>query len=665
MSDELWRQWQSDWRRMEETARRRGWNVTPLAIAPPAPEAAVLALEIRYGMKVPAQLREVLTRYSAHVAFGWSVPAHLYPLERQNLPIMSANRDAIWDIGHIAERAIPNFLNWKKHLADRDLSEAPNGPEMWEHQFPIYELVNGDMLTIDMSVPDGPQPVRYFSHELEMLHGLALAPDFISFVTEMSKLGFAGTEWASWMPFGKLDEARRTYHLTADSTGGRAWLAWLAKPAAKPEPDAPPPSIVEKTPAERALLAGARAGDMKAVEQALEAGARPDVVPHSDWLMENMAWGEEFSTALTYAVRADKIALAEMLLKAGATLDTRRLPVADAVQASSLGTLQWLVDRGARVNGWKDDRHWPIHLLITRRSRLVAPTKDTLRIRLHRENGLKPGESDDSDYLKIIANEVEKQVEAWIDRPSYLAMLEALLKAGAQPDARWDNATTMLMWADADDGEKLLRAGADVDARDSSGDSALHRARTPEKIRMLVAHGADVNALATPPRGGDGWASTPLQSSLLLSRLDGLDRARTLLDLKADPKKRDGQGRSTLCYCTTIESFQLIAAHGLDAQERIPGGGTLLHNLFQTTSVRASKPDEVAFLDFLLGLGLPVNAVDDAGQTMLHVAVAGTETAEDIALLLDRGADSKIHDGQGRRPIDLVPKSLKMLRAIL
>jgi hypothetical protein len=50
---------------------------------------------------------------------------------------------------------------------------------------------------------------------------------------------------------------------------------------------------------------------------------------------------------------------------------------------------------------------------------------------------------------------------------------------------------------------------------------------------------------------------------------------------------------------------------------------------------------------------------------MLHVAVARTETAEDIALLLDRGADSKIRDGQGRRAIDLVPKSLKTLRAIL
>lgn len=670
MTEILWRQWQSDWRWMEEIAHWRGWEVTPLAIAPPASETAVRALESRHGMRVPPQLRELLTRYSAHVAFGWHIPSHLHPLDRQNLPTMSANRDAIWDIGHIADYAIPNFLGWKKQLTDRDLSEAPNSPDMWEHQFPIYGLVNGDMITIDMSAPDRPHPVRYFSHELEMLHGLALAPDFISFVTEMSKLGFAGTEWASWMPFGKLDEARNSYYLKADSPGGKAWLTWLAKDPAESEADVPPPSIVEETLAERALLAGARANDMKAVEQALKTGARPDVVPRSDWLMDKVAWDEEFATALTYAVRVNNLPLAQLLLDAGATLNTRRLAIADAVQTSTLDTVQWLIDLGARVNGWKDDRHWPIHLLITRRSRLVAPTKSELETRLRKENDAWSQEDDTPDYLREMRAVQEKlirdQFVAWIDRPTYLAMLDALLEAGAQPDARWDNGITMLMWAEADDSEVLLRAGADVGARDSSGSSALHRARTPAKIRMLVAHGADVNALKMPPPGNENeWASTPLQSALLLSSLDGLDRARTLLELKANPRKRDGQGRSTLCYCTTIESFELIAAHGLDPQERIPGGGTLLHNLFKTTSVRASWPAEVAFLDFLLGLGLPINSEDDAGQTMLHVAAERTQTVEDIALLLDRGADKSIRDRQGRRPVDLVPRSLKEIRSLL
>lgn len=42
---------------------------------------------------------------------------------------------------------------------------------------PFADFVNGDMLTVEMSAPGEPHPVRYFSHNLEGLHGLTLAPD--------------------------------------------------------------------------------------------------------------------------------------------------------------------------------------------------------------------------------------------------------------------------------------------------------------------------------------------------------------------------------------------------------------------------------------------------------------------------------------------------------
>lgn len=662
MKDTLWKQWQRDWRRMEKIALKRDWEVTPLAIAPPATESAVKALESRHGINVPPQLRELLTRYSARVTFGWYIPGHLQSMDRQGLPYSSANRNAIWDIEHIDEMALPDFVGLKEGLAEVDLSEAPNRPEMWEHQFPFYTLINGDMLTIDTSKPEGPHPVRYFSHELEGLHGMALAPDFLTFVTEMSKLGFAGTEWYSWGSFGTWNEANETYYLEADSVGGKAWLAWLAKDPNQVESNEPPPSIVEKTPADRALLDAARAGDLQGVELALASGARPDVVPSSNWRMEEQSWDDEFSTALCYAVRANHIALAERLLDAGATLNTRRLPVSDAVQYGSLETLRWLIARGARVNGWKDDRYWPIHLLVTTRTRAVAPTRAELEKRL-----LDEWNTDDSEEMSSFRRKlIDRQLACWLDRPTYLAMLDALLKAGADPDARWDNKTTMLFWAEPDDGEMLLRAGANVDARNYRGSSALHHyARTPEKMRLLVAFGADVNALETPPPDDGNYGCTPLQGALLLSRINGLDRVQTLLELNADPLKRAADGRSTLCYCTTIKSFQLIQGYGLDFTERLPDGGTLLHNLFQTTSVRASKPDEVAFLDFLLDLGLPINATDGQGRTALHIAAESTEEAADIALLLERGADKTVRDKSGKRPFDLVRKSLKDMRQLL
>ncbi|MFV0475605.1 MAG: hypothetical protein ACK5MQ_15570, partial [Pikeienuella sp.] len=181
-----WFRWREDWRWMEGVAKRRGWDLIPLSISPPAGEADILRIEAACGRRAPAQLRAALTVFSAHVRFGWHIPGHLQPMERLYFPTSSANRSAIWDLAHIEHDAIPNFLGWKRLLADRDRSEAPNSPEMWENQFPFYALVNGDMLTIDMSAPEGAQPVRYFSHELEMLHGQALAPDFFTFISEMA-----------------------------------------------------------------------------------------------------------------------------------------------------------------------------------------------------------------------------------------------------------------------------------------------------------------------------------------------------------------------------------------------------------------------------------------------------------------------------------------------
>lgn len=669
MTKALWEQWQRDWRWMEITARRRGWSLTPLSISPPSAAIEVTSIETRHGLKFPPQLRELLTGYARHVEFGWDIPPHLQPLEKLGLPTMSVNRSAIWSIEHIDQHAIPNFLGWKDALAGEDRSEAPNTPGMWENQFPFYSLVNGDMLTVDMSDKDGPQPVRYFSHELQTLHGMALAPDFFTFITEMSKLGFAGTEWASWGKFGSWDEPNKTYYIKADSAGGREWLSWLAKDDVRA--DEPPPAIVEETAAERQLLDAARSGNVAAAIVALGMGARPDVVPNPNWLMENMAWNDEFSTPLTYSVRANHIGLAQTLLQHGATLNTRRLAVGDAVQTASPKTLEWLIERGARIDGWKDDRFWPLHLLITRRSETTAQTKSELEARLRKEWGLdKLATTQTAREMHAVQETlIQQQLAAWLDRPTYLAMLQTLLDAGATVDAPWDNGMTMLMWAKEDDARILLKAGANPNARDAYGSAPLHIAlrNSVAKIRLLVSHGAEIDALQTTPQDSDvdRRARTPLQSALTVAGLGRLDGVQALLELKADPRKRDRDGRSALCYCTTVESFRLMQGYGLDLKERMPDGGTLLHNLFEMTSVRAAFEDEVAMLDLLLSLRLPVNAQDNLGRTMLHKAAERTEVAADITLLLDRGADRSIRDREGKRPVDLVPESMEEIRVLL
>jgi len=215
---------------------------------------------------------------------------------------------------------------------------------MWEHQFPFADLMNGDMLTIDVAAPAGPYPVRYFSHELEGLHGRAIAPDFLTFVTEYAKLGCAGGTHDDWFDFvEKLGDDRQ--YLNAGTAGARQWLAWLAKDPDAVGPDAPPKVIMAKTAADHALLEAAKANALAEVATALDAGASIDCVDEGDW-------NDEFVTAVTHAIRNDSMPMLELLVARGANLNTRRTAINEAVCANSdLKTIEWLIAHGGRVNG--------------------------------------------------------------------------------------------------------------------------------------------------------------------------------------------------------------------------------------------------------------------------------------------------------------------------
>lgn len=671
MTDEGWAGWLSDLRWMQAVAERRGWSVTPLAASAPADEAAMRRLEAAAGLPVPEQLREVLTRHAASVRFGWHVPPHLYPMERRDFPTTSFNRGFAWDLDQIENHAISNFLALKRDLGGVDDASAPNTPEIWERQFPVFWLVNGDILTIDMRERGGPHPVRYFSHELDMLHGQALAPDFLTFVTEMARLGQAGTEWASFMRFGEWDGDR--YYLRADGQGGREWREWLESDPAQVERDEPPPVILGETAAERALLEAAIAGDTPGAMAALAAGARPDVVWNPDWPGDAPSSDDEFATAVTFAVRRDDTDLVERLVAQGASLDTRHLGVAEAVLRASPETLAWLCRKGARVDGWKDERYWPIHLLLTRRERSVAASPAELKVKLLKEaEGLWSGEVMDAELAAEMRQSVEgliqKDIDAFLTPQQQVAMLETLLENGASPDAPWDNGITMLMWGGPTTTPVLLRHGADPNHLSPDGQRPLHFTRSPTVARLLVEAGADVNAVASPNgrKHANDFVHTPLQSSLMLGDLRGTELAETLLELGADPQKRDGDGYSTLGYATSVPAFELMRPYGLDLRERMPDGGTLLHRLFQQRSViRASFPQEVAILDILLAEGLDINAQNDTGQTVLHIAAPNAIDAASIELLLDRGADPTVRDANGKRALDLIPRSKKELRGAL
>src|SRR5262249_33484265 len=140
---------------------------------------------------------------------------------------------------------------------------------------------------------------------------------------------------------------------------------------------------------------------------------------------------------------------------------------------------------------------------------------------------------------------------------------------------------TLLMWCGPEIIEMLLAHGADPTLTDSAGDTALHVVRSVAAIRLLAAHGADVNALTGPSRHPDASAPhTPYQAQLQIKpyeiemqriSADAFDDTAAILDalvaVGADPLKRDGWGRSTLWYCRSVDDASWLVGRGLDPRE--------------------------------------------------------------------------------------------------
>jgi ankyrin repeat protein len=220
--------------------------------------------------------------------------------------------------------------------------------------------------------------------------------------------------------------------------------------------------------------------------------------------------------------------------------------------------------------------------------------------------------------------------------------------------------------------ESLLAEGADVDARDEQGYTALHYAvirKDLEIVRVLLDHGADLFAQVVSGQYSIGDSAITLAAlyghsdivSELLSRgasvdtrdrlgttalmkatvIGNMETIRTLLENGSDVNARNNYGETALMFATNDSGVvKLLVKHGADVNAESLGGFTPL-----MYAAQHSFPEKA---EALIAVGADVSARNVYGESALGMAQKwkqeatlasrGSNTAESIIRLLSKQA---------------------------
>jgi ankyrin repeat protein len=226
------------------------------------------------------------------------------------------------------------------------------------------------------------------------------------------------------------------------------------------------------------------------------------------------------------------------------------------------------------------------------------------------------------------------------------ATLKRLIERGADPNKRNDAGATALMWA-APDLEKtrvLVAHGADVNAHsDDMRTPLMVAAGLPggaPVVKWLLAHGANPNPTSNP-----GAESSPLLEASLAGDAETM---QALLGRGAGLKDIGGFALANAAAADCTKCIDLLVARNLDAVE------------YTIALQRVAVLDNPNLVRSMLQHGADVNAADPTGRTaLMYAAVSDLLPVEQVRLLIEKRAEvnarsQHVRSGDsGRTALDL------------
>ncbi|KAL2840310.1 ankyrin repeat-containing domain protein [Aspergillus pseudoustus] len=379
------------------------------------------------------------------------------------------------------------------------------------------------------------------------------------------------------------------------------------------------------------LIWAVKHNQTKVLKRLLKGGA--------DWPSDN----KNGTTALHEAILRDNYEALEVLLAAGAELLVQDCDGNIALQVAARGgkdqAARLLISEHLKRQAWTEfEPPWQCALsdaIRTQRESIVALLLDE-RTTIA---------SAPRDAIQATVHPLLHSIATW---HGHCGILQLLCDHGADPTrSRGGPGSATLLHPTAQNGHVeamrlALRYGADLTARDTLGQTALHIAAAcghPAAMDVLFEEGGvpvDIHA---------SGSMTPLMSAAI----GGQERAaELLLDRGADARARNDTGFNALDlaipHYPPLRLIELLLNSGTEVCP-------LAKEVRMTALHWAARTGQAAVLDLLARAGAPVDRVDQRGRTALHLAVREVH-ARAVDVLLAAGADPNALDETDCSPLD-------------